>query len=128
MPTNLLDPDRYTRNMRRLRPLEQTREGTYMTESHVQITLLTQAQCGFCNDAHETLRRLAREYPLEVTVLDIASPDGQTLAQRAGVVFPPGVLIEGASFSYGRLSERKLRRELEGRLHGDHTSQGTCGQ
>ena len=99
-----------------------------MVEPPVQITLLTQSQCGYCEDAQETLRRLASEYPLKVIPLDIASPDGQTLAARAGVLFPPGVLIEGAPFSYGRLSERKLRRELDRRLHRDQASPGSHRQ
>jgi hypothetical protein len=30
-------------------------------------------------------------------------------------VFPPGVFLNGEPFSYGRLSERKLRRELDRR-------------
>ena len=34
---------------------------------------------------------------------------------RHRVPFPPGVLIDGEAFSYGRLSERKLRRELAAR-------------
>ena len=35
---------------------------------------------------------------------------------KGGLLFPPGVLIDGEPFSYGRLSERKLRRELDRRL------------
>jgi hypothetical protein len=34
------------------------------------------------------------------------------LAARAGVLFAPGVLLDGRPFGYGRLSERRLRREL----------------
>lgn len=84
----------------------------------IQITVLTQAQCDFCEHAQQVLQRLAGEYPLSVTPLDIALPDGQALAQRAGVLFPPGILIDGVPFSYGRLSERKLRRELDLRRQG----------
>jgi hypothetical protein len=32
------------------------------------------------------------------------------------VLFAPGVLVDGAPFSYGRLSERKLRRTLDKHL------------
>jgi hypothetical protein len=31
-------------------------------------------------------------------------------------MFAPGVLVDGEPFSYGRLSERKLRRELRRRV------------
>jgi len=46
----------------------------------------------------------------------VASPEGQALAERGGILFPPGVFLDGAPFSYGRLSERRLRRELRRRL------------
>jgi hypothetical protein len=87
-------------------------------EHHRRITilLLTQEHCGFCEQAKEILDRLSREYWLSVSTLDMGSPKGQDLAMEGGLLFPPGVLIDGEPFSYGRLSERKLRRELDRRL------------
>lgn len=87
-------------------------------EHHRRITILilTQEQCGFCEQAQEVLERLSREYWLSVSTLDMGSPRGQELAMRGGLLFPPGILIDGEPFSYGRLSERKLRRELDRRL------------
>ena len=87
-------------------------------EHHRRITilLLTQEHCGFCEQAKETLDRLSREYWLSVATLDIGSPQGQRLAAQGGLLFPPGILIDGKPFSYGRLSERKLRRELDRRI------------
>jgi glutaredoxin len=82
----------------------------------MEIVLLTQASCRFCDQAKETLDRLADEYDFSMTTLDLASPDGRGLADRGGVMFPPGVFIDGQPFSYGRLSERKLRRELDRRI------------
>jgi hypothetical protein len=81
----------------------------------VRVTLLTAPACGFCEDAKGILTRLATEYPLTVEVVGLSSPEGEALALRNGVLFPPGVFLDGAAFSYGRLSERKLRRELERR-------------
>lgn len=78
----------------------------------VHITLLTQERCGFCEQAQATLERLTREYPLALTYIDLASAEGRRLALEHGVLFAPGVLLDGAFFSYGRLSERKLRRAL----------------
>ena len=37
------------------------------------------------------------------------------MARAAGIMFPPGILIDGEPFSYGRPSERKLRRALQSR-------------
>lgn len=81
----------------------------------MNVTLLTQDQCSYCEQAKEVLERVAAEFPVEVVSVDIASDAGRDLAARYGVLFPPGVIIDGALFSYGRLSERKLRRTLERR-------------
>ncbi len=78
----------------------------------VEITLLTQNACGFCDHAKRVLRRVGLDHPLEVTEIDLTTAEGQQLARKAGVLFAPGVLIDGEPFSFGRLSERKLRRTL----------------
>ena len=80
---------------------------------HFSILILTQEHCGFCEQAQDILQRLSQEYWLSVSTLDMASPEGQRLAMQGGLLFPPGILIDGKPFSYGRLSERKLRRELD---------------
>jgi glutaredoxin len=82
----------------------------------VHVTLLTQQACGFCDEAKALLERLAAEYPLEVAELDLSSPEGERMALEGGVMFPPGIFLDGEAFAYGRPSERKLRRELERRL------------
>jgi len=76
------------------------------------ITLLTQEDCGYCEHAKKVLARVGEDHPLEVTEIDLASEEGRTLADEARVMFAPGVLVDGRPFAYGRLSERKLRREL----------------
>ena len=82
----------------------------------LHMLLLTQAHCSFCQQAKEVLDRLSTEYAFSVAILDTDSAEGQALAMRGGIVFPPGLFINDEPFSYGRLSERKLRRELERRL------------
>ena len=76
------------------------------------ITLLTQADCALCEHAKQVLARVGEDHPLEVTEIDLASEQGRELADRAGVLFAPGVLVGGRPFGYGRLSERRLRRAL----------------
>jgi glutaredoxin len=76
------------------------------------ITLLTQADCALCEHAKQVLTRVSNDHPLEVTEIDLASEHGRALAARAGVLFAPGVLVDGRPFGYGRLSERRLRRAL----------------
>ena len=82
----------------------------------VEVTLLTQEACGFCDDAKQILDRLAGEFPLAVTEVDLRSAAGERLAADGGIMFPPGILVDGEPFGYGRPSERKLRRELERRV------------
>lgn len=78
----------------------------------VEITLLTQADCGLCDHAKLVLDRVREDFPLRVTEIDLATEDGRRLAGQSGLPFAPGVLVDGQPFSFGRLSERKLRRAL----------------
>ena len=82
----------------------------------MNIVLLTQENCAFCDHARRMLERLSGEYGFSVSIVDLASGEGQALAERGGVMFPPGIFVDGEPFSYGRPSERKLRRELGRRL------------
>jgi len=79
------------------------------------ITLLTQRHCDLCEQAKSVLERIAADVPLQVRTVDLASDEGTRLAASIGLAFPPGVLIDGEPFSHGRLSERRLRKELERR-------------
>jgi glutaredoxin len=78
----------------------------------VQITLLTQADCSLCDHAKQVLARVGADHPLKITEIPLATAEGRQLALQAGVMFAPGVLLDGKPFAYGRLSERKLRRTL----------------
>ncbi len=82
----------------------------------MEVLLLSEENCAYCEQAKETLDRLAPEYGLAVSTIELRSPEGQDLAVWGGVMFPPGIFIDGRAFSYGRLSERKFRREVERRL------------
>lgn len=82
----------------------------------VEVLVLTQERCDQCDRAGELLARLCDEYPLRVRTLALDSSEGRQLAASGGILFAPGIFVGGAAFSYGRLSERKLRRELERRL------------
>jgi hypothetical protein len=75
--------------------------------------MLTRDQCGFCEQARDLLQELSREYQLAISTLDFDSPVGQALAFQSGMLFPPAIFLDGEPFSYGRPSERKLRRELD---------------
>lgn len=76
------------------------------------ITLLTQSSCAFCDQAKEILSRLTADYALNVHEIRLDTEEGRKLAIQHAVMFAPGVLIDGQLFSYGRLSEKKLRLQL----------------
>lgn len=77
-----------------------------------RVTLLTQDDCAMCEHAKQVLARVGVDHQLEVEEVALTTAEGRELALRHGVVFAPGVLLDGESFAYGRLSERKLRRTL----------------
>lgn len=79
----------------------------------ISITLLTKQNCHLCDQAKEVLGRVAADYAIAVETVDLASREGRQVALEAGFLFPPGLLIDGRPFGQGRVSEGKLRRELD---------------
>ena len=79
------------------------------------VVVLAQRDCALCDQAKNVLGRIAEDVPLSITEIALDSLDGRRIAADAGVMFPPGIVVDGMPFSYGRLSERKLRRELRRR-------------
>ena len=78
----------------------------------IHILLLTQPACDFCDHAKVVLDRLAREFAATVHEIPFGSSEGQRLAVTHGAIFAPAILIDGELASYGRPSERRLRRLL----------------
>lgn len=78
----------------------------------LQITLLSAPHCELCDQAKAVLARVGKDVDLEVEELSSETERGRDLMVEHRVAFPPGVLIDGQPFSYGRVSERKLRKEL----------------
>jgi glutaredoxin len=76
------------------------------------VTLLTQPDCTYCEHAKEVLARVGQDHPVTVEEVDLRSPEGQQLATEHGVLFAPGIFVDGQPFGFGRLSEKKLRRYL----------------
>ncbi|WP_328731912.1 glutaredoxin family protein [Streptomyces caniferus] len=84
-----------------------------------RVTLLTQVDCALCDHAKQVLARVGADHPLDVAEVGLQSEQGQRLALAAGVLFAPGVLLDGRPFAHGRLSERRLRKELARPSSGD---------
>lgn len=80
--------------------------------STTQVTLLTQSDCAHCDHAKDVLARVGNDYPLDMHEIGLETPEGQGLAAVHGVLFAPGIVLDGQAFGFGRVSERRLRREL----------------
>jgi hypothetical protein len=78
----------------------------------VDAVLLVARDCELCQHAKQVLQRVSVDHPLAVSIVSLDSAEGRQLAARHGVLFAPGLLLDGETFSYGRVSERKLRRAL----------------
>jgi hypothetical protein len=85
----------------------------------LDVLILVRAGCHFCRDAQALLDRLAGEYPLCIRTLDMTTAEGERIALEADLLFPPGILLQGRPFCYGRPSEGKLRRGIEQLLSED---------
>ena len=77
-----------------------------------EVLLLTKEDCHFCEQAKHVLARLGGDYDLRVREVALESEEGRSLALRSGAPFPPVIFLNEEPFSYGRLSERKLRKAL----------------
>ena len=82
----------------------------------LRVLLLIRENCAYCAAAKAILDRLSAKYPLAVSTLSLDTPEGLALAERNGILFAPGIFIDGEAFAYGRPSEPKLRLEIERRL------------
>ncbi|MCX5418046.1 glutaredoxin domain-containing protein [Streptomyces sp. NBC_00059] len=79
----------------------------------IALTLLTQADCAWCDRA----KQLLAEADVEVTEVSLDTDEGRELAGRHRLLFAPGLLHDDRLIAYGRLSERALRRELSRLSH-----------
>ena len=83
--------------------------------ARMHVLVVSAPDCHFCSEAKAVLERLGRAYPLAVEEVSLSSPQGQEMAARHGILFPPGVFLEDSFVGFGRLSERKFRRLLDQR-------------
>ena len=81
-----------------------------MTE--FDVVYVTTDRCHFCERGRAVLADLADRHPLRIREVELASPEGFTIASRWQVPYPPIVLVDEELAGYGRLSERSLDRFL----------------
>lgn len=78
----------------------------------IKITILSRDDCQFCDMAKSLFNRLKEEFELNIEVKDVDTPEGKEQIIKYGFLFLPGILINDNPFSYGRPSEKKIRKEL----------------
>lgn len=79
----------------------------------IEIVVVTSPACHLCEDALEALAELGRDFPIRVREIGMDTAEGRELVLTHRPAMPPAVLVDGALFSAGRLSRKKLRRLLE---------------
>ena len=82
----------------------------------IQVRLVTAHDCHLCDHARAVLARLQAEVPLAIEEVPLTSPEGRDLAARHAILFPPGLFLGEEYLGFGRISERRLRAQLEKRL------------
>jgi hypothetical protein len=78
-----------------------------------EVIVLTSPGCHLCEDALHVLDALGASLGLSVREVDMLGLEGRDLVERFRPSMPPGVILDGALFSSGRLPRGKLRRRLE---------------
>ena len=68
------------------------------------------------------LERVALNTPITLETLSLETPEGQAALGKNALPFPPLVLLDGLPYSYGRISERRLRRDLIAQLEAGQSN------
>ncbi len=79
----------------------------------IEILLVTSPGCHLCEKAKDVLEHVSSAYPLRWREIDMASPDGSAIVRASRAPFPPVIILAGKIYGYGRLSEKKLRKDLD---------------
>lgn len=81
----------------------------------IKIKFLTMIGCHNCEAAKKIFDEVMPEFKdkAEVEEIDIASPEGQELAGKYGVMASPGIVINEELFSTGGVDKEKLVEKLK---------------
>lgn len=82
------------------------------SESVARVLILDAPGCRYCGDAKVLLASLADEFAFEIETASAHEEPGRSLALEHGVLFPPGIFVDGELVQYGRPSEGRIRAHL----------------
>jgi len=79
-----------------------------------KIQFLTMVGCHNCAAAKKIFNETMPDFPnVTVEEIDIASPEGQELVQKYGVMGSPGIIINGELFSTGGIDRKKFIEKMK---------------
>lgn len=81
----------------------------------IKIKFLTMQGCHNCEAAKKVFDEIMPEFKdkVEVEEFDMATPEGQELAGKYGVMASPGIVINEELFSTGGVDKEKLIEKLK---------------
>lgn len=80
------------------------------------VTLLVSSSCGACPSAKSLWKQLRAKYSFSYREIDIATKDGQELAERHAVRAVPATIIDGRLTFVGVPSRESVEKALRLRL------------
>ena len=87
-----------------------------MPSNQINLILLTAKNCVHCAEVKNILKKIAPDFTeLNVQEIDIATPEGQELIAKYGIMSSPGIIINDKLFSMGGTTEKELREKLKER-------------
>ena len=81
----------------------------------VKIQFLTMVGCHNCEEVKRIFDEIMPQFEgkVEIEEIDIASPEGQELTAKYGIMASPGIIINDELFSTGGVSQEKLTEKLQ---------------
>jgi len=75
----------------------------------VKVQLLVSESCAPCDQAEKVWRQVAAERALDFSVVNLAGPEGQVLADRLRLKTIPALVIDGRLIAIGVQSVEEAR-------------------
>lgn len=82
----------------------------------LEAVFVTATACHLCRTGRDVLALVGERVPMSLREVGLTSPEGADIARRWRVPFPPILIVNGDLVAYGRLSRRRLERDLAARV------------
>lgn len=80
----------------------------------IKLQFLTSEGCVHCAEAKRILEEIKPDFPdLEVTEVDMVTPEGQEMIGKYMIMSSPGIVINGELFSTGAVNRDEMVAKLK---------------